>query len=104
MILLDHYILLIMAEILVIAVASAVTSGISISASFVMVGTWLGVDNSTASDEDNGGTKESIRKSKLEAKTDRNNCSSSRGSNSSSTGSVVSLDDSEDSFEDETDR
>ena len=92
-----------MAEILVIAVASAVTSGISISASFVMVGTWLGVDNSTASDEYNG-TKESIRKSKLEAKTDRNNCSSSRGSNSSSTASVVSLDDSEDSFEDETDR
>ena len=88
-----------MAEILVIAVASAVTSGISISASFVMVGTWLGVDNSTASeDEDNG-------KSKLETKIDWNNCSSSSSSsNSSSTASVVSLDDSEDSFEDETER
>ena len=66
-----------MAEILVIAVASAVTSGISISASFVMVGTWLGVDNSTASDEDNG-TKKSIQKSKLETKIDWNNCSSSK--------------------------
>ena len=88
-----------MAEILVIAVASAVTSGISISASFVMVGTWLGVDNSTASDEDNGGTKESIRKSKLET----NNCRRWSSSNSS-TASVVSLDDSEDSFEDETER
>jgi len=88
-----------MAEILVIAVASAVTSGISISASFVMVGTWLGVDNSTASDEDNGGTKESIRKSKLET----NNCRS-RSSSNSSTASVVSLDDSEDSFEDEIER
>jgi hypothetical protein len=62
-----------MAEILVVAVASAVTSGISISAAFVMVGTWLGVDNSTSSDDD--GVKKSIQKSKLETKIDWNNCS-----------------------------
>lgn len=94
-----------MAEILVVAVASAVTSGISISAAFVMVGTWLGVDNSTSSDDD--GVKKSIQKSKLETKIDWNNCSSSSSSsssNSSSTASVISLDDSEDSFKDETDR
>ena len=91
-----------MAEILVVAVASAVTSGISISAAFVMVGTWLGVDNSTSSDDD--GVKKSIQKSKLETKIDGNNCSSSSSSNNSSTASVISLDDSEDSFKDETDR
>ena len=96
-----------MAEILVVAVASAVTSGISISAAFVMVGTWLGVDNNSTSSEDDDGVKKSIQKSKLETKIDWNNCSSSSSSsssNSSSTASVISLDDSEDSFKDETDR
>ena len=89
-----------MAEILVIAVASAVTSGISISASFVMVGTWLGVEILQRR------TKIMEPRSRF-----RNQSWKPRligtivvAVSNSSTASVVSLDDSEDSFEDETDK
>ena len=86
-----------MAEILIVAVASELTSGLSISVAFVVVGTWLGVD-STAED----GAK-LIQKSKLEKKIEWNICSScSNSCSSSSTASVISLD-SEDSFKEDTD-